>query len=100
VHVALYRIAQEAMNNIAKHAEATQVWLTLEGKETAVSLTIRDNGQGFAVNKVSTNHMGLDIMQERAQGIHAILTIDSTPKQGTTIFVRWQLSPSKENNDA
>jgi len=100
VHVALYRIAQEAMNNIAKHAEATQVWLTLERKETAVSLTIRDNGQGFAVNKVSTNHMGLDIMQERAQGIHADLTIDSTPRQGTIIFVRWRLSPSKENNDA
>lgn len=98
-HVALYRIAQEAMNNIAKHAEATQVWLELKEEETAVTLTIRDNGQGFAINEVSSNHMGLDIMQERAQEINADLTIDSTPGQ-TTVTVHWIPTSAKENHHA
>ncbi|MCP4360440.1 MAG: hypothetical protein GY796_20720 [Chloroflexi bacterium] len=62
VHVALYRIAQEAMNNIAKHAEATQVWLRLNREETAVFLSIRDNGQGFAIHEVSSQHMGRDLL--------------------------------------
>lgn len=96
VHVALYRIAQEAMNNVAKHAEATQVLLSLEKQETAVSLIIGDNGQGFDINQVPSDHMGLDIMKERVQDIDAQLTIDANPGQGTTISVHW----SPETNEA
>ncbi len=98
VHVALYRIAQEAINNIAKHAEASQVWLELKNEETAVCLMIRDNGQGFAINEIAAHTMGLEIMEERAQDINAALTIDSTPGQGTIITTNWIPDPEKESN--
>lgn len=99
VHVAFYRIAQEAINNIAKHAEATQVWLALTRAETAVSLSIRDNGQGFELNEVSSQGMGLEIMHERAQEIGAVLTIDSRPAHGAVVAVRWSPTPTGENKD-
>lgn len=110
VRVALYRIAQEALNNVVKHAGASQVWLTLRpvsaessgngGKKgepdpsddapTGAEMTIRDDGQGFELGAVEGEHLGLAIMRERAEDIHARLTLITGPGQGTTVSVIWK----------
>jgi signal transduction histidine kinase len=88
--VAIYRITQEALNNIAKHAGASQVWVTLMCKPGALDLEIRDDGHGFDPADVSTDHLGLDIMRERAEAVGAALTVDTRPGAGTRIIVAWR----------
>ncbi len=100
VHVTLYRIAQEAMNNISKHAQASLVEVLLEGSvnggspaasgRRAILLRIRDNGQGFDPQHVETEGLGLKIIRERVESIGAKLDIESKPGQGTTMFVQWE----------
>jgi signal transduction histidine kinase len=101
VHIALYRIAQEALNNIVKHARANQVTVRLcfsclEGDDleqapgSSVLLSIHDDGCGFNPAQVLHDHLGLGIMQERAQAIGASLTIDSQPGEGTQVSVLWE----------
>jgi signal transduction histidine kinase len=89
VKVAYYRITQEALNNISRHAQATKATIDLTSTETELFLKIADNGRGFDVDLVAPERMGLCIMRERAARIQAELTIDSTKNQGTTITVRW-----------
>jgi signal transduction histidine kinase len=84
-----YRIAQEALNNIAKHAGASRVSVTLTGDGDGVNLRIQDDGCGFNPDGVSAEHLGLGIMRERAEGIGARLSIESHPQQGTTIQLIW-----------
>jgi len=91
VKVALYRIAQEALNNVSKHSAATDVIITLFYDAKQTLLKIKDNGCGFDINEPHPGHLGLKIMQERADAIGASLTIDSTPKQGTSVTVTWSL---------
>lgn len=101
VHIALYRIAQEALNNVVKHARASQVTIRLcyhragteEGHETAgrgVLLSIVDNGRGFDLAQAPHNRLGLEIMQERAAAIQANLIVDSHPGEGTQVSVLWE----------
>lgn len=72
VKIAFYRIAQEALNNIAKHSGATRVEIELSAKggipgiTEALELRISDNGRGFEINRVTPEHLGLGIMRERA----------------------------------
>jgi PAS domain S-box-containing protein len=87
--VALYRIAQEALNNVGKHAKATQAMLTLRLGET-VRLTVADNGAGFDPSSVTADHLGLKIMRERAEGIGAKFSVYSEPGEGTQISVVWE----------
>lgn len=89
VHIAVYRIAQEAITNIAKHAQASQVQVTYHSQATYTELTIADNGKGFAPAGVQPGHFGLLNMQERADEIDATLVIDSVPGQGTQIVLAW-----------
>lgn len=86
---AFYRIAQEALNNIAKHAEATQAQLAIACHDKAVSLSIEDDGRGFDPHLVRGNHLGLNIMKERAAEIGALLNIYSEPGKGTKVSVVW-----------
>lgn len=95
VHLALYRIAQEALNNLARHARAGQAGLRLcyrrlEEAGPFVRLAIQDDGCGFDPSQVAPDHLGLKIMRERAQAIGAALSIDSAPGRGATIVVQWQ----------
>ncbi len=90
VQVALYRIAQEALNNVVKYARATQVIISLKMDSTSGRLMIVDNGTGFMPEAVPPNHLGVRIMRERAEGIGAKLTIYSEPGEGTQIAVSWQ----------
>ncbi len=96
VQVALYRIAQEALNNVAKHAGASQVAISLrypsldrEEEKGGVELCISDDGQGFNLDGISPQHLGLDIMRERAEAIGATLEIESQRGHGTRIAVVW-----------
>lgn len=85
VKEAIYRIAQEAMHNVVKHAHARQVWLSLSGKSEAFVLEIRDDGVGFDVNRAWAGQMGLGTMRERAQSVGGTLEVESRPQQGALI---------------
>jgi two-component system nitrate/nitrite sensor histidine kinase NarX len=89
-----YRVAQEALNNITKHAEASQVTVHLQLSDKQVHLKIEDDGRGFDVEAVTFENLGLDIMRERAQAIDAQLVINSELGKGTYIELNW-----KENQE-
>ncbi len=92
VQIALYRIAQEALNNIAKHARASQATVHLDCSPAHTELSIRDDGCGFDQKTVEPHHLGLRIMHERAQAVGGTLKIESKSNQGTVIVVDWQAS--------
>lgn len=88
ISIAIFRIAQEALNNIVKHANATHVDLHLLDKEDEVYLVIEDNGVGFDQNEIMTNTgSGLKNIQERAKLLNGNAEIQSSPKNGTLIEV-------------
>ncbi len=89
VQVAFYRIMQEALNNIIKHAQARQVRVTVWDGGGYVTLSIDDDGTGFDLARVQAASMGLSIMRERAEAINAELDIVSRVGDGTQIRVRW-----------
>lgn len=84
----LYRVAQEALHNTAKHAGASQVNVRLGRTAEAIILEIRDNGRGFDPLGSFPGHLGLLSMQERVKNLGGVLSIESTPGQGTTIRAR------------
>jgi PAS domain S-box-containing protein len=93
----LYRIAQEALNNIYKHAQARNVNIVVERRKDAMVLIIEDDGIGFDPENVRPNKesgigLGLVGMRERAAIVGGTLEIESAPGKGTTIFVRVPLS--------
>lgn len=89
VETSLYRIVQEALNNIAKHAKARNVSVIVEKRKGTLALIIEDDGIGFNVEdkRAQSRGMGLIGMRERAKLIGGELEIESSPKTGTTIFV-------------
>ncbi|HSV85050.1 MAG TPA: PAS domain S-box protein, partial [Levilinea sp.] len=89
VQVGLYRLAQEALNNVVKHAKASQAFITLRCTDETVRLAVADNGTGFDPSTVTADHLGLKIMRERAEAIGAKLTIYSEPGEGTQISIIW-----------
>jgi PAS domain S-box-containing protein len=88
--VALYRICQEALNNIAKHAKASQVGIDVRFVDGGLELHICDNGLGFnATEEGVPGHYGLGMMRERAEAVGAKWKLTSQPGRGTEIFIRW-----------
>ena len=85
----LFRIAEEAMRNVERHSGATHVAIALSKLpgNHGLTLTIADNGVGFDAQAVNPGHYGLVGLREQAQLIGAVITIDSTQQQGTTISV-------------
>jgi signal transduction histidine kinase len=90
VKIAFYRIAQEALNNIAKHSGASHAQITLYCQPHQVSMNIIDNGHGFDVTQVASGSFGLGNMKERANHIGAVLKIESKIGEGTEITITWQ----------
>ena len=80
----IYRIAQESLNNILKHAAATEVKVQLVGSEYGLEMTIEDNGTGFDPHQTSGG-IGLDSMNDRADKLGGKFTINSDPGQGTRV---------------
>ncbi|MFN2199816.1 MAG: PAS domain S-box protein [Caldilineaceae bacterium] len=89
VKIAFYHVAQEALNNVAKHAKATHVTVTFKRTQTRGQLTVTDDGRGFVIEKVTPEHLGLTIMNERAESIGARLQIESRLGHGTSVTVIW-----------
>jgi signal transduction histidine kinase len=89
VRIAQYRIAQEALNNVARHSRASHVALTLRCSERRIELRIRDDGCGFDRTAIPPGHMGVGIMRERAEGIGAVFEVESEPGKGTCVTVVW-----------
>jgi signal transduction histidine kinase/ligand-binding sensor domain-containing protein len=87
--VAMYRIAQESLNNVAKHAEASQATISLRCEAERVELQISDDGRGFDLENVPVESLGLGIMRERAEAIGAEMTIESEVGRGTVVTVVW-----------
>jgi signal transduction histidine kinase len=99
VHTSFYRVAQEGLNNVVKHAQASLVTVSLSANppisgtgaewKGEVRLVIKDDGKGFSIQDEHTAHMGLSIMRERAALINAELTIDSQLGAGTQLTLVW-----------
>ncbi|WP_034385203.1 sensor histidine kinase [Deinococcus sp. YIM 77859] len=82
---AAYRVAQEALHNVVKHARASQVWLSVTEEDGRVTVTIRDDGQGFDPRARPSGTLGQRSMRERAQDAGGTLTVQSRPGGGTTV---------------
>jgi PAS domain S-box-containing protein len=104
VHVTFYRVAQEALRNVAKHARAGQVTVSLQVSppvdrqragawQGRIVLCIKDDGEGFDWGEVGPDQLGLDIMRERATMVGGSLTIQSQPGQGTEVILVWESGP-------
>lgn len=89
VQIALYRITEEALHNVFKHASARQVTIALRPTPEGISLSISDDGRGFSMDQVPPGHLGLSIIHERARAIGADVTINSQPKEGTRVGILW-----------
>lgn len=88
--LALYRIAQEALTNVAKHAEATEVFVTLIRKNSSFQLSVEDNGNGFNYDELEKDNsdkgpLGIRIMRERAVLVGGDLTVESKIGKGTNV---------------
>ena len=89
VSLGLYRIAQESLRNVGKHAGATEVRVTLEGTDGAVCLAVEDNGSGFDFDRIKGRRgLGLVSMEERVRLVEGSLQIRSQPGTGTTVEAR------------
>jgi PAS domain S-box-containing protein len=89
VKVGFYRIAQEALNNVAKHAAAGKARVKLLCRSGRVTLTVSDDGRGFNPRAVPPNSLGLNIMRERAREIGATFSVRSRVGEGTTVKAVW-----------
>ena len=96
VQVALYRLCQEGLNNIAKHAGASRVEIHLQHDAGAVEVRIRDDGRGFDPEHTPPGHYGLSMMRERAEAVGAVLSVTSQPGHGTDITIRWAEAPEQK----
>jgi signal transduction histidine kinase len=109
VHIALYRIAQEALNNVVKHARARQANVAVscshcsagklaQDRPRKITLQVSDDGQGFNLDQNQHDRLGLGIMRERAEAIGALIDVESEPGKGTRIMVQWQETEQKTDD--
>jgi signal transduction histidine kinase len=96
VQIAFYRIAQEALNNVAHHSRASHAGIRLRFAPEQIELQITDDGVGFDFQRVTPEHLGLRIMRERADSIGARLRIKSQRGAGTRVTIVWRSGALKE----
>ena len=94
IETACFRIAQEALSNVARHARARHVEVTLTVQHVAIELTVKDDGVGFNAHRLRTG-LGLVGMGERAELAGGRLDVESAPGAGTTVTARFPLSSPK-----
>ncbi|MDB5243519.1 MAG: domain S-box protein [Spirosoma sp.] len=92
IEVALYRVVQEALTNVVRHAGARTVSVLLQRPNSEIMAIVEDDGRGFDPKRVPTNRLGLVGMRERLDAVGGTLQIESEPKGGTTIFARVPLN--------
>ena len=84
----LLRIAQEALYNVHKHAEAARIWIELSFESNSVRLAVKDDGKGFDATAMrSADHFGLQVMRERAEAMGGVFQLSSRPGHGTQIVI-------------
>jgi signal transduction histidine kinase len=93
--IVIFRIIQEALNNVAKHSKAALVHLSLNKASQGIRLTVSDNGQGFDVKDTPRQGLGLVSMRERAELSNGSFSFESAKGKGTTLRITWAL-PKKE----
>jgi signal transduction histidine kinase len=89
VKIALYRITQEALNNVGKHSGATKASINMICQEGSIIVKVSDNGRGFDISNIKAGSLGVGIMRERAKKIGATVEIESKNGDGTTVIVSW-----------
>jgi len=97
----LYRITQEALTNVARHAQATEVAVVVRLEDHHLTMVIRDNGRGFSTSNKDSDgrkHLGLQSMRERASIMGGELKVESAPAQGTCITVSVTVPASLEGS--
>jgi signal transduction histidine kinase len=87
VETTIYRIVQEALTNVVKHAEGTKVSILLVRRDDTVTAVIEDDGRGFDPDSVGAESLGLEGMRERVALHDGRLTIETAPAAGTTLRV-------------
>lgn len=92
VEQTLFRVTQEALANVAKHSEATNIEIQVSGENNGASITISDNGKGFDVTLANGKGIGLRSMRERMEALGGELRIDSETGQGTRITARYKVT--------
>lgn len=100
IKIAMYRIAQEALNNVVRHGRAEHAWLRLDRRRERTVLMILDDGVGFDAAAVSGDHQGLAIMRERAAEAGLELRVASAIGEGTTVTVAWPPEAAAEEETA
>jgi signal transduction histidine kinase len=89
VHLAFFRVAQEGVNNVVKHARSKTASVRLAGRSGVVELTVADDGCGFDPAAVSGDRLGIVTMRERASEVGAELDIATSPARGTVVRLTW-----------
>lgn len=90
VRAAFYRVTQEALNNVVKHAGATRAEVLLRYERRAVILSIRDDGHGFEVERTAGGTLGMASMRERAEAVGATIAVQSARGVGTEVILSWK----------
>jgi signal transduction histidine kinase len=90
VATALYRVVQECLSNVTRHAKASRVEVELTGDERFIELMVHDDGVGFDMEAVTTSQRGLGLLnaQERLLVFHGICEVNSEPGKGTRVHAR------------
>ncbi len=89
INLAVYRLVQELLNNIVKHAEATEVTVQLSQNATTLLVTVEDNGKGFDLKKaLAEKGHGLNNLQSRVEALTGELEIDTRPEEGTSVQIQ------------
>ena len=104
VETTIYRVVQEALSNVARHAQAQNASVLLEKRESFVAVVVEDDGQGFDVAEATgtdlrRSNLGLYGMQERVTLLGGTLTIESSPGVGTATFVKIPLGTGTGTDD-
>jgi two-component system sensor histidine kinase DegS len=102
IEVGAFRMVQEALNNVIKHASAKSVVVRVEFAEKSLALLIKDDGVGFTVDEALArdgNHFGLLSMRERVDLLEGSWRVDSTPGKGTRLDIRIPLKEEEENGN-
>ncbi len=85
--VALYRMVQEALNNVYRHAQARRAWVDFSFQTGTLEVSVRDDGRGFQPDKIAADHYGLTGMRERAAYLQGSVHVETSPGQGTTCHI-------------
>ena len=98
--ITLYRVLQEALTNIVKHAEASEVWVDLTVEDKTINLTVQDNGHGFDKAKTESNGIGLTGLHERVTLAGGKFNISSSPVRGTILLAQFPLPTDTTEQEA